>query len=83
MQEVKITPQSKKVSYSGKVYSDYLQCLSNEERKHSQIINSTLSELNAMLSLIEQNFKKDIAGIKTIRKNRFIDKYFWVLGQGK
>ncbi|MFI5200765.1 MAG: hypothetical protein ACHQNE_00075 [Candidatus Kapaibacterium sp.] len=64
----------------GNLYSDYLPRVSAFAKQNSSIIEEHLDNLNSYCEKVEEEFKNKLPQIKTIRKNRFIDKLLWVQG---
>lgn len=53
------------------------------ESRNLNEINKSLASVQQHVDIIESNFKGEINNIETIRKNRYLDKILWTIGQKK
>lgn len=64
-----------------KSYHDYRVLVSTYEVSNREIIDFCLGSISQHCATIEESFEEELKGIRTIRKNRFIDKLLWTLGK--
>lgn len=62
-------------------YSSYSRNFSGYKSQNDKIIKSCIKEINPLMSIIEKDFKKDIRNVRTIGKNRLVDKFIWTAGK--
>jgi hypothetical protein len=68
------------VNQKNNCYSDFLKSISEFKDKNKNEIVECLESIDEHSQVIEKYFKNEIEDIKTIRYNRFIDKYLWANG---
>ncbi len=61
-------------------YSMYLPKLIAFKKTNQHEITLMLKAIDAQLDLIEKPFKAKLSNLKTIRENRLVDKWLWVIG---
>jgi hypothetical protein len=62
-------------------YSDFCSAIRDTLGKETILIDDSLEPVQEYMCAIENEFKGEIDHIRTIRRNRFLDKFLWVHGQ--